>query len=182
MKRIATAVAVAGMMVFSAASASAQKGQLFVYGTGGALLPMGDFGDGAKTGWIAGAGLGYDITNHLFLTGGYRLSSNKLKAIDDNIKLSGFDGGLGYTFGGPTAKIFPYVRGSIVMVKAKVGDGEAGDSDTGFAGAFGLYKPSGKGGFFVEGQYNTISGDVSDTNFLTLGIGFTYALKQGKMN
>jgi hypothetical protein len=179
MKRIAAVVAGAALVMVSATSASAQKGSLFLVGTGGAALPMGDFKDsGAKTGWMAAGGLGYNITNNLFVAGVYRFGSFGQEGGGDALKVSGPEGSLGWSFGGPESKMAPYVRGGFGKLKGKVGDGEAGDSQTNLSGAVGLYMPKGKGGWFVEGQYNTMNNDPSDvkSNFLVVSLGFTWTL------
>ncbi|HYV95903.1 MAG TPA: outer membrane beta-barrel protein [Gemmatimonadaceae bacterium] len=182
MKRIAAVVGAAAL-VFSASSASAQKGTLFVVATGGATIPIGDFKDsGAKTGWMANGGLGYDITNNLFLAAVYRYGSNSNDAGGDALKLSGFEGSVGYSFGAEGAKMHPYLRAGIGQLKGKVGD-ISGDGQTTYSGAFGLYMPkSAKWGWFVEGQYNTISAPEGGTssNFIGVHLGFTWALMTKK--
>jgi hypothetical protein len=174
MKRIVAAVI--GGMVLVSASANAQQGTVFLVGTGGASIPTGDFGDVAKTGWMASGGVGYDITNHLFIVGIGRYGTNKLKAIDEDQKMTGFDGSLGYSFGSETSRMAPYVRAGYGVLKGKVGD-VSGDSKGTAHGAIGLYMPKGKWGWFVEGQYNT----NDDVDFIVASIGFTWAIRMGAM-
>ena len=49
-----------GLVVLAAAVIPATASAQFVYVGGGANIPVGDFKDYAKTGWIAQAGLGYN--------------------------------------------------------------------------------------------------------------------------
>ena len=175
MKRIATVVTCAALVMLSASGASAQKGTVFLVGSAGASLPMGDFKDGgAKTGYMASAGLGYDVTNHLFIAGLGRYGSNGSDAGGESQKLTGFGATAGWSFGTPTSKIAPYIRGGVSMLKGKVGD-ISGDSKSTMHGAFGLFMPKAKGGWFVEGEYNT----NDDIDFLVVSVGLTWTIKAG---
>ena len=75
MKRLGSALLAGAVAVLvSAAPAGAQ----YIFLGGGATLPMGDYKDFAKTGWIATAGVGFDVGSRgLWVEGQGYYGSNK---------------------------------------------------------------------------------------------------------
>lgn len=166
-----------------AAPAQAQSTP-FVYFGGGVSLPMSDYKDYAKTGWLANAGIGVNIgTKGLWLAADVFYGSNKHKAPLDEDKtnlLMGL-GTIGYTIGQAEQKVRPYVFGSVGMLNHKYVPGTGtseSESMVAFGGGAGLlFKMGGKSSFFVEGRYLTGSKNGGTTAFVPILAGITIDLK-----
>lgn len=165
-----------------AAPAQAQSTP-FVYFGGGLSLPMGDFKDGAKTGWLANAGLGVSVgTKGLMVGFDAFYGSNKWKAgLDGKTDLLIGLGTVGYTIGTADQKVRPYILGSVGFMnnKAKPGTGTSvSETAIAFGGGAGLlFKMGAKSSFFAEGRYLTASKNGGTTAFVPVLVGITIDLK-----
>jgi hypothetical protein len=183
MKRIVSVVVAAGAaLVLSAASAQAQVS----FGVGGGLtLPLGDFGDVAKTGWHGLANVGYDLPSGLGLRGDFYYGQNNVDAtgVDGKFKLAGGFGNVLYNFKTP-GTVHPYVMGSVGFMNAKAdlksGGVSASDSETkiAFGGGGGIkFKVGSDANLFVEGRYITVNTSGSNTNFIPITVGVSFGMK-----
>ena len=158
MKRLTAAAMVGALAVLM--SASPARAQYVFFG-GGATIPTGEFkDDDAKTGWIATAGLGFDIGSKGLwaeLQGYFGNNSYKGGGGDklQNIQVMA---ALGYSFM-PEKSMTPWVMAGagIVNHKYKPGNtGFTGDSETKFgfeAGAGLAFKAGSKAHVWFGGQY-----------------------------
>ena len=156
MRRLTAAMMVGAVAVLVTASASQAQ---YVFLGGGVSIPMSDFKDIAKTGWMATAGLGYDIgTSGLFVEAEGFYGSNKHKAPSDDDKtnlLVGL-GALGYSFM-PEKSVRPYVLAGVGFLRHQfdpaTGDNES-STDFAYSGAVGLsFKAGAKLNLWLEARY-----------------------------
>ena len=159
MKRIGAVCAM--LVLVSAVPAAAQGYTGSVYASGGISLPMGDFGDYAKTGWMGSAGALYNLSDRVWVQGDVYLGSNKHSDFEgDKTQLLAGMAHLGYSLVAD-GKIIPYVMAGVGMMSHKyqpeTGDSES-DSKVVVGGGAGLYFPMGSYGFYVEGHYMSREG------------------------
>jgi opacity protein-like surface antigen len=172
MKRLTAAMMIGAVAVLVAASPAHAQ---YVFFGGGASIPMGDFKDFAKTGWMATAGLGADIGDKgLFIEAEGFYGKNKHKAPDDgdatNI-ISGL-GAVGYSFM-PEKSVRPYVLGGVGFLMHQF-DPAVGDNETetkfAYSGAVGLsIKAGSKLNLWLEARFL----GSSETKILPLMAGVT---------
>jgi len=195
MKRILIAGVALALMAVMATSLSAadRKGMIGVGVGGGALLPMGDFGDESKLGWRAGVGAGYFVTNEIAIGATGAFSNNKasddlltaLQVIDSTItdaktQIIEFGAWGKYFFKMQSDKVAPYVKAGVggYNAKAKVesGSGSASASETnlGINGGVGaMFSVSPTASIFVEGAFHNIFSDPS-ANYITATAGVAF--------
>lgn len=156
----------------------------FVYFGGGLSMPMGDFKEYAKMGWLANAGIGTTLGNKgLWVQADIFYGSNKHKAPfdDDKTNLLIGLGSVGYTIGPVERKVRPYLFGSVGFLNHKYVPGTGtseSESMLAFGGGAGLlFKMGAKSSFFVEGRYLTASKHGESTAFLPVLVGITIDLK-----
>ncbi len=174
-------IGLAGVLA-AASTANAQ----YVFLGGGASLPMSDFKEFAKMGWIAQGGVGVDVGDKgLWVEAEAWYGSNKHKAPDDADKtnLLAVMGGVGYSFT-PDKKLSPYVVGSAGMLQHKYVPGTGtSESEWNFAWAAGAgfgYKLSPKATFWVEGRF--MDGGGEGSNFfipITAGVTINFGKSGG---
>lgn len=180
MKRIVS-VAIAAGAVMMLATASAQA-QVNVGVGGGVTIPLGDFGDVAKTGWHGLANVGYDMPSGVGVRGDFFYGQNSFDGADGKTKLAGGFGNILYHF--KSAGVTPYVIGSIGFINAK-GEATAGgltvsgsETKIAFGGGAGLkFKAGSDSHIFVEGRYITVNTSGSNTNFIPITVGISFGLK-----
>lgn len=165
MKR-GTLVSLAVLVLAGASAANAQ----YVFVGGGANLPIGDFKDaGAKTGWIAQAGVGMDIgSKGLWVEAEGWFGKTSYSTGSGKTDLMAGIGAVGYTFM-PAKKMSPYVVAGAGFLRAK----SAGVSSTKFAytGGGGLgFKLNPTMTFWVEGR---LLGS-SEAKMIPINAGFTF--------
>jgi opacity protein-like surface antigen len=145
-----------------------------VYVLAGAAIPSSDYGDIAKTGWLAGAGFTYPVGGAGLWVGAeglYSRSSADSESSDVSFKPFSLMGIVGYDI--PTeGKVAPYVFGGLGYQSISQST-EGVDSLNGFGYQFGAgigIQTSGNISPFIEGRYQGASLDVegSDESF-TLG-------------
>jgi opacity protein-like surface antigen len=178
MKRLCGSIVV-GALVALAAATPAQAQSKFVFFGGGVSLPMSDFKDVAKTGWIAQVGIGTDIGSKGLWADleGFFGSNKHDDGSGDKTNPIGGLAVLGYSFS-TTAKVSPYVLGGLGFLRHRyvpaVGDAE---SSTNFAytGGVGLgFRFSPTALFYVEGRYMG-----GDTQFLPIMAGLSFSFGGG---
>ena len=163
MKRLGSAILVGAVAVLVAAAPARAQ---YLFAGGGASIPMGDFADVAKTGWVFTGGVGADLGSRgLWIEAeGYYASHNR-EVEGDHSNIFGLIGALGYSFR-PEAKVSPYVTGGVGIVasqyKSDTGGSLGGGTEKGFGytAAAGLgFKAASKLTFWVEGRFLGTTGD-----------------------
>jgi hypothetical protein len=162
-------------------SPAAAQTPLLVWGGAGPSIPLGDFGDAADAGWMAGAGL-LAVIGQSGLWAGVEgtLGRNSFKDYDGgNWELMGGGGMLGYTLA-QGARARPYVFGNVglLSLKASAG-GSSSDSESGLsmgAGAGVTYSLTESASLFASGRYLTADIEDQRINMVPVTIGFTYVL------
>jgi opacity protein-like surface antigen len=171
MKRFVAVLIGVALLLGTSRSAQAQGSKAFIYAGGGASIPMSDYGDYAKTGWLGVAGVGYNMTANVFIQAEGMFGSNKHSDYaGDKTELMGASASIGYSFGEDGAKVKPYVFGGAGMLshKFKPATGTSdSESKAMFYGGAGLYFPMGKLGLWVETRYVS----RSDTKFVPVMAG-----------
>ncbi len=194
MKKLLVLGVTLALAVFLAAglSATERKG-MFGADLGGVLtMPMGDFGDGFKMGWRAGATVGYFVTEQIQVgaTGVY--GQNKvtddgltfLQSLDSNVtdaKVTIWQfGALGkYHFKMQSPTIAPYVRAGLGFYNAKSSETGGSNSSTsstdmGINGGLGArFAVSPTASVFVEGLYHNIFTEGGSTNYVEANAGLS---------
>ena len=167
------ATTLAAALVLGAAPANAQ----FFVGAM-ATLPMGDFGDYAKTGWMANAGVqvfeSADSKLGIFAEGVF--GSNTHDDVDgDKTNIYGGLASVTYGLGSADASMSPYLIGSIGYLVHQYksdlfSEFEGSEGGLGFGGGAGLFFNP----IYVEVRYMTFSADGETTAFLMAGAGITF--------
>jgi opacity protein-like surface antigen len=165
-----------GLVVLAAAVIPATANAQYLFVGGGASIAIGDFKDYAKTGWIAQAGLGYDIASvkGLFVEAEGFYGSNKHSDVaGDKTNIIAGMGVIGYSFT-PDSKASPYVLAGAGFQSHKF-DPATGASETstkfGYTGAAGVgVKLNQTVSFWVEGR---LLGS-KDSKMIPVSAGFTF--------
>ena len=165
MKR-GTIVCLAALMFAGASAANAQ----YVFVGGGASIPIGDIKDaGAKTGWIAQGGVGYDIgSKGLWVEAEGWYGQTGYEGGGEKTKLLSGIGAVGYSFM-PGKKASPYVVAGAGFMNAKGG----GASSTKFAytGGAGLgFNLNPTVHFWVEGRLLA----TKEAKLIPINAGFSF--------
>ena len=169
----------AALLLVTAASAQAQSPVLFL--GGGATIPSGEFGDYAKTGWMANAGVMFPVGGKGFMVGAEGMyGSNKHDFEGDKTNLTALNGVLLYRFGDMAKTGFYLVGTGGAMSHSYKSEEfpEDEDSDWKFAwsGGAGVDIPfGGSKSFWVEGRYMA----RSDTKFIAILAGIAIGLGGG---
>ena len=185
MKRIISVLLAAGAAL--AVGASVAQAQVNVGVGGGVSIPLGDFGDAAKTGWHGLAIVGYDLPSGLGVRGDFYYGQNNAKGVPSGVsakwKLAGGLGNVLYSFGSPGGA-HPYIIGSVGFMDLKAtassGGASASASETKvtFGGGAGIkFKAGSNASIFVEGRYLTINTSGENANFIPITVGVSFGLK-----
>lgn len=161
MKRFAVPTVLAAVAALSVTSPARAQ---YVFFGGGPTIPMGSFGDVAKTGYTFLAGLGFDIgTKGLFFEAEVGRGSNSHKNTGNfkektNVILA--FGALGYSFGAREKKVKPYLLAGAGIVGHQFRTDrpppavESTESKFGVTGAGGLtISLNEKASVWLEGRY-----------------------------
>ena len=187
MKRMV--LVVLGAMVLGAGSASAQAAAAATggirFGVGaGLLLPMGDYKNDDKAGWIAGADATYWLANApvgIRIEGSYSQTSEKSTVPAHKTKIFGGGADVVYAFGQTASQVRPYVLvgGGFYNVKISFTGGSGSETKFGFGGGAGVAFKVGTGGtrIFAEGKYVSVSTPTTKTNFLPIRVGVRFGSK-----
>ena len=141
----------------------------------GVTTPMGDFGDGAKMGWVANAGFrpyqSADKRMSIWAEGLFGQNNFK-NNVDGKTTMMGGFGSLTYNLTAEASAV-PYVIGSVGYLSSKVEvNGVKFDAEgaLGFGGGAGV----GIKKFYLEGRYLTASKDGNTTAFIMFTAGITF--------
>lgn len=144
-------------------------------------LPMGDFGNGFKTGFGATGTVTYMATKELDVvaTFGYLTYTSKASS-DATFSTMPILGGIRYYFANKDFKPYLTAQAGIFSSKAKVKifgfEVESTSSDFGFVGGAGfLYKLGNKLNLDVTATFNSISSSGSSTTFVNVMAGVHFA-------
>ena len=158
-------------------AATPASGQFFV--SGSATVPSGDYGDYAKTGWLAGAGfrawMNADGKLAFWLVGEYGSNTHD-DTSDDKTNIMTGGGWLSYVLSSnPDASVSPFVVGGGGYMNHQYKPGDGGDSENfgqGFVGGgVGLaFGKEGKGPWVLA----TYRHGFDETTFFAFGGGWTF--------
>lgn len=165
MRRFAVPM-VLGALAMTAVTSRAEAQNVF-FG-GGLSVPLGEFKDYAKTGWLLQGGIGFDIGSSgvfaeaegFFGSNGHKDTGN----FKEKTNIIAFMAALGKSFGGADAKVSPYVLAGagIVGHQFRSDDEDAvegTENKFGFTGAAGLaFRLNEKAKFWVEARVISSSG------------------------
>jgi opacity protein-like surface antigen len=153
----------------------------FIFIGGGITVPMGDFGDSHKSGWMGTAGIGFSVggSGKLAIGGEGYYGRNSLDGpSEDATNLYGGSAWLAYRLGQP-GRVAPYVIGSGGFLVAKFDPPTGpGVTDTEFAWSAGggVDIPlSGSVSLYIEGRYMA-RGDV---RFIPIFAGLSFSFGGG---
>jgi opacity protein-like surface antigen len=184
MKRIVKSAVVLGVVsLASFATLNAQApGRASFHLGGGIVLPTGDFGDGAKTGFQGMGGVSFGLAALPFairVDGFYGQNSGDSAVVGPDVKAK-FFGGMGgaqFNLGSGPSPVKPYILGQVGMVNGKVtAPGFESESNTDFAFAAGAGIQFGLGSMsaFVEGKYLSISTEGGSTAMMPVIFGLRF--------
>jgi len=172
MRRILRAAVVGTAAILLSTAAQAQSAA-WIWAGGGATVPVGDYGDYAKTGWMAVAGVGVPIGGQGLSVGGEVLyGSNKHDDTSgDKTNLLGALAGLSYRVG-DISKPGVYFMGLAGALNHQYKPGSTSASSDNewkfaFGGGAGVDIPGGKVSIWVEGRILS----RSDTKFIPIMAG-----------
>ncbi len=173
MRRILRAALVGAVAATLVSTAAQAQSAAWIWAGGGATVPIGDYGDYAKTGWMATAGVGVPIGEQGLSVGGeFLYGSNKHDDTSgDKTNLLGALAGLSYRVGDP-AKPGVYFMGMAGALNHQYKPGSTSESSDNewkfaFGGGAGLDFPVGKVSIWVEGRILS----RSDTKFIPIMAG-----------
>lgn len=180
MKRMVLAVFVAVSLI-GVGSLSAQQGIRVGIG-GGVIMPMGDYKDADKLGWLAGADLTYWLSSSpLGIRADLQYSQTSHKnGVDGNSKILGGLAEVVFAFGTQADQIRPYILGGIGFYNVKVTVPsialDTSVSKVGFGGGAGVAFKMGSGStrFFVEGKFVSVATEGGSTTFLPIRAGLRF--------
>lgn len=173
MKKLLQSALVLGVVSLAGAGALNAQGRASFHVGGGVVLPMGDFGDGFKTGFQALGGVNFALGSLPF---GIRVDAiygqNNADGVDAKVKMFGGLAGAQFGFGSAASSVHPYILGQVGVVNSKItctGCNFDSNSDFTFLGGAGLNL----GKFFVEGKYMSVQADET-ANMITITGGIRF--------
>ena len=172
MKRFGLVLLAVMALVVAARPASAQS---IRWGVGaGLLMPMSDYADLDKMGFIGGVGGTYWLPTGLGIRAdvSYGTTSEADNVPAHSTKILGGLASVVYQFGSAGPK--PYVTGGLGFSNFKVDD--TGSTEFTYAFGAGVSLPLGTGGnrLFAETRYTTISGDGGSVKYLPIIVGLSF--------
>jgi len=177
MKRLLVVV----LTVVAAAPAAAQKQDIAVRGYfgigGGLVVPSGDFGDAAKTGWLGQALGGFTTRGGIF--GGradVSFGQNSLKTGAGKIQFVGGNVDVVLTPGHRPAGFHPYLLAGVGVYNAKPTGGASGSAETKLAlnGGLGVQLHLGhRTDAYVEGRFLSVRSNNA-INLIPITVGFRW--------
>jgi hypothetical protein len=187
MKRISFALVALAAVLLSASTSSAQSNKAVSIGiSGGAAIPVGDFGDLYSTGWNGTASLmfkSYGSPLGLRVDGMYNRLSVKDNAFVplpgggsvSSASIAGANANLVYSL--PGTGITPYLIGGGGIYSLKVhGDGFDSDATNKFGvnGGIGASFPLSGFNTFIEARFHHVFTDESATQFIPVTFGISF--------
>jgi len=172
-----------GLFVLAAAVIPASASAQFVYVGGGANIPVSDFKDYAKTGWMAQAGIGYmipSVKGLMVSAEGFYGSNKHTDVTGDKTNLLSGMVTLGYELM-PDKKVSPYILGGAGFQSHKfVPATGASETSTKFGyngGAGILFSINQTVGFWIEGRFL----GSKDSKMIPVMAGFSFNFAKNKM-
>jgi opacity protein-like surface antigen len=184
-----------------ASQAQAAKGDWMINFNGGTAIPMGDFKDAAKLGFMGGVGADYMVADAFAIgvDGSYIMNGGSddleaaltaLAGTPVDVKFSMIHGGAHAKYIFPMAdesKVSPYVvaGAGIYSLKSKVETSgvSADETDNKFGGNGGvgvLFKASGNVSIGAEGAFHHIATEGSATQFFSVQAAVSVGMSQPK--
>lgn len=179
MRRTLLAVVAVGMLAVVPATTLSAQGLRWGVGAG-ALLPLGDYGDVDKLGWIVGGGATYWLTGgQIGVRGDFSYGQTKHDGIGGDTKIAGGMASLVYGFGLSTASARPFVTGGLGYYNVDAeftGFGSASESKFAFGAGAGVSFKLGTGGTGVTlaTRFTSVSTSGSSTTFLPIVVGVSF--------
>ena len=183
MRVVSKSIAALALGILVSAPAAHAQGAEFSLG-GGATLPLGDFGDAAKTGFHGLVGVSFAPSSFplgIQVDAMYqRLKQDDSFVGDRSFQLLQGTANVVYKFKSSEDSQFrPYVIGGVGLYNTKLvgGDdvsppGEGGTAtDFGLNGGAGFDIKAGGIGLFLEGRFHNVFSDGSSTNFIPITLG-----------
>lgn len=176
-RTLLTVVAVGMLAVVPAPTLSAQGLRWGV--NAGLLMPMGDYNDIDKLGWIASGGATYWLTGGtLGVRGDVSYGQTKHDGADGSTTIVGGMASLVYGFGPSTASARPFVTGGLGFYDVKIdvpGFGSGSESKIGFGIGAGVMFKMGTGGTRVvlATRFTSVTTDPAWT-FLPITVGLSF--------
>ena len=182
MRRSIRGPVVLGLLLWAAAPLSAQKADIKARGYvgigGGLAVPVGDYADLAKTGWVGDVFGGFTTKGGIF---GGRLDAmwaqNGFDLLDGHERLLGLNADVVLTPGHRPANVHPYFLAGIGFFNGKSTASGVTGSDTKFAFNTGVGVQVHTGhrtDVFFEGRFISVRTEGSALNFLPLVIGLRW--------
>ncbi|HEU5220368.1 MAG TPA: outer membrane beta-barrel protein [Gemmatimonadales bacterium] len=175
-------LSVMALLLAGATRPAAAQARGYVGFGAGVSVPLGDFADDYKLGWLGQVVAG--VTGASGKIGGRidgMYARNALKGTGGfHLGLFGANADIVFTPGKRPAKVHPYILGGVGFFNAKLGGPSGytgGSSSTDFAWNLGAgiqIHTSSKMDFFTEARFISISSDPSSTNFLPISIGIRW--------
>ena len=172
MKRFGLVLLAVMALVVAARPASAQS---IRWGLGaGVLMPMSDYSDADKMGFVGAVGGTYNLPTGLGIRAdvSYGTTSEADGIPAHTTKILGGMASLVYQFGAAGPK--PYVTGGLGFTNVKVDN--AGSTEFTYALGAGVSFPLGTGGnrLFAESRYTTVSGDGGSLKYVPIVVGISF--------
>jgi opacity protein-like surface antigen len=178
-----TAPVLYGAIAVMAVSLPARAQRPYIFAGAGASFPVSTFGDYAKTGWMAQAGVGVDVgTKGLWVEAeGWYGSNNPSDVVGDKTDIFSLLGAVGYSFM-PEKKVTPYVLGGAGFLSHKfepATGASATDTKFAYSGAAGLsFVASPTIHIFLEARYLGTSDSESRMVPVTAGVSIELGKKK----
>lgn len=182
MRRTLLAVVAVGILAVVPAPTLSAQGLRWGVG-GGLLMPMGDYNDRDKPGWIVGGGATYWLTGgQIGVRGDVSYGQTKHDGgFTGDTKIAGGMASVVYGLAPSTASARPFVTGGLGFYNVKVeftGPGASSDSETkvGFGVGAGVSFKLGTGGtgVTVATRFTSVSTSGSSTTFLPIVVGLAF--------
>lgn len=178
-RRVRVFGAVATFVVGLTAVGMAQGPSTWVFAGGGATVPIGDYGDYAKTGFLADAGVGRTFgSGRVFAFADIFYGKNTHETTDESTSLLG--GGVNIGISSTASTVRPYAYAGLGMQNHKfnpAGGGDGGSETKAFGrGAVGVSLGAGKTTFWIEaGLIQGFGGDGGNTGYVPIQAGVSFS-------
>lgn len=181
MKRMAFSV----LALLSLAGVAGLSAQQIRYGIGGGvLMPMSDYKDADKLGWLAGADATYWLAGApvgIRIEGDYSQTSHK-NNVGGHTSFIGGMAELVYAFGTKASQVRPYLLGGVGYFHAKVdvtGFGSATENKVGFGvgGGVALKVGTGSTRLFGEARYQSVQTSGTALKMIPIRVGLRFGGK-----
>jgi Outer membrane protein beta-barrel domain len=179
MKRLGMVLLAVTLGVAAARPAMAQKatGSLRYGISAGVLLPMGNYGDADKMGFVGGAGATYWLPAlPIGIRGDLSYSQSSHDGIDGNTKIMGGMASVVYSLNPASAPARILLTGGLGYYNVKESVSAVSESKVAFGGGVAVAFKMGTGStrLVVGTRYTSVSTSGSSTTFLPLTVGLTF--------